>query len=202
MLKGKETIHFNADASNTELLFRIIHSVNQLSIYGAVSNWCEQYGLRANEKGQERYLGKGEAVNKEILKSVISQEVNSLGSSPRQASGNRLRENIQDFESLSETIQFTKVCELASFWFRVSAGMSHKTKPDEDDGFGDPIPVCREYKLPRATPLSRAHAEIPGETIIGPVIEVHVIQVFGTHGLAIETPSPNNPKRTSSVLIS
>ena len=31
-LKGKETIHFNADASNTELLFRIIHSVNQLSI--------------------------------------------------------------------------------------------------------------------------------------------------------------------------
>ena len=30
-LKGKETIHFNADASNTELLFRIIHSVNQLS---------------------------------------------------------------------------------------------------------------------------------------------------------------------------
>ena len=39
MLKGKETIHFNADASNTELLFRIIHSVNQLSINGAVANW-------------------------------------------------------------------------------------------------------------------------------------------------------------------
>ena len=31
MLKGKETIHFNADASNTEPLFRIIHCVNQLS---------------------------------------------------------------------------------------------------------------------------------------------------------------------------
>ena len=27
ILKGKETIHFNADASNTELLFRIIHSL-------------------------------------------------------------------------------------------------------------------------------------------------------------------------------
>ena len=35
---GRDTIHFNADASNTELLFRIIHSVNQLSIYGAVTN--------------------------------------------------------------------------------------------------------------------------------------------------------------------
>ena len=199
MLKGKETTQFNADA---ELLFRIIHSVNQLSIYGAVSNWCEQYGLRANEKGQERFLGKGEAVNKEKIKSVISQEVNSSVSSPRQASGNRLRENIQDLESLSETIQFTNVCELASFWYLVSTGVSHKTKPDEDDGFGEPIPVCRGYTLPRATPLSRAHAEIPGETIIGPVIEVHVMQVFGTHGLAIETPSPNSPKRTSWVLIS
>ena len=31
-LKGKVTIHFNADASNTDLLFRIIHSANQLGL--------------------------------------------------------------------------------------------------------------------------------------------------------------------------
>ena len=99
--KGKATIHFNADASNTEILFRIIHSVNQLSIYGVVSNWCWQFGLRADEKGQEKILEKGEPVNKEVLKSVNSQDVNSSVSSPRLASGNRLRENIQDFESLS-----------------------------------------------------------------------------------------------------
>ena len=47
---GRE--HFNADASNTELLFRIIHSVIHLSIYGAVSSWCEQFGLTEEEKGQ------------------------------------------------------------------------------------------------------------------------------------------------------
>ena len=46
------------DASNTELLFRIIHSVSQRSIYGAVSNWCEPFGLIADEKGQERILEK------------------------------------------------------------------------------------------------------------------------------------------------
>ena len=49
----RDTIHFNADASNTELLFRIIHSVNQLSVYGALSNWCEQFGLIEEEKEQE-----------------------------------------------------------------------------------------------------------------------------------------------------
>ena len=29
---GRCTVHFNADSSNTELLFRTIHSANQLSI--------------------------------------------------------------------------------------------------------------------------------------------------------------------------
>ena len=37
----KYDIHFNAELSNTELLFRTINSANQLSIYGAVADWCE-----------------------------------------------------------------------------------------------------------------------------------------------------------------
>ena len=51
---NRDTIRFNADASNTELLFRIMHSVNQLSIYGAVSNWCEHFGFTEEENGQEQ----------------------------------------------------------------------------------------------------------------------------------------------------
>ena len=74
--------------------------------------------------------------------------------------------------------------------------------PDADDGFGDSFTVCRECTLFRANPLSRVYAAISGGTIIGPVIEVHVVQLFGTHGLEIEIPSPKNPERTSSVLIS
>ena len=49
-LKGNETIYINADASDTKLLLRIIHSVNQLSICGAVSNWCEHLVLIADKK--------------------------------------------------------------------------------------------------------------------------------------------------------
>ena len=48
--KNRDTIHFNADSANTELLFRTIHSANQLSIFGAVSNWCEEFGLRPSER--------------------------------------------------------------------------------------------------------------------------------------------------------
>ena len=64
--------------------------------------------------------------------------------------------------------------------------MSNKTIPDVDGGFGDFIPVCREFSFPRADPRSRAYAAIPGGTVIGPVIEVHVVQLLGNHGLEIK----------------
>ena len=48
--KSKDTIHDNGESSNVELLYRIIHSVNQLCIYGAVTNWCETLGRTESEK--------------------------------------------------------------------------------------------------------------------------------------------------------
>ena len=51
---GRDTTHFIADAWNTELLFRIIHSVNQFGIYGAVTTWCKQFGLTKEQKGQDK----------------------------------------------------------------------------------------------------------------------------------------------------
>ena len=112
-------------------------SVNQLSICGAVTNWCEQFGLTEEEKGQEKQR---ESMTKGVLTCVKSQEVKLLVSPQKLVSGNSLQENIQDFESLTDTIRFTKVCEDAIFVHRVPAGMKYKTKPDEDDGFGQIIP--------------------------------------------------------------
>ena len=40
---GKLSIHFCADGKTIETVFRTIISVNQLSIYGAVSELCEEY---------------------------------------------------------------------------------------------------------------------------------------------------------------
>ena len=48
---GRCTTHFNAGSSNIALLLRTIHSANQLSIYGAVSSWCEEFAQRTpNQK--------------------------------------------------------------------------------------------------------------------------------------------------------
>ena len=122
-------MHFNADASNTEFLFRIVRSVNQLSIHGAVSSWCEEFG-RAPYRKEDASDKSASNENDKILKSVNSQEVKSLAHTPRkqQASGKRWRESLQKFESLAQTMQDTKVCELASFWHR-------ETILDVDDSF-------------------------------------------------------------------
>ena len=40
---GNLSIHFSADGDTIETVFRTIISVNQLSIYGAVSGLCEEY---------------------------------------------------------------------------------------------------------------------------------------------------------------
>ena len=40
---GKLSIHYAADQETIETIFRIIVSANQLSLYGAVAEICEEY---------------------------------------------------------------------------------------------------------------------------------------------------------------
>ena len=58
---GRCIIHFNVDSSDTDLLFRTIHSANQLSIYGAVSSWCEEFAQRTSNQTEstlEKFVAK------------------------------------------------------------------------------------------------------------------------------------------------
>ena len=179
-----------ADSSNTELLLKIIHSVYQLCVYGAVANWCDQVGPTEDEREHEHSIAK-EAINTGILKSVNPQEKNSW--CPLQELKSRLEtdceENLRNFESLSEENQFPMLCELALFWKSVEGGMCYRT-----NGFGGVTLVYREYTLSRKNPHARIYAATHGGTIIGPVIR--------NHGLEIAISSPRDRERTSWVLLS
>ena len=48
---GKLSIHFTADYPTIETVFRIIISANQLSIYGAVANMCEEFEGHQDRSG-------------------------------------------------------------------------------------------------------------------------------------------------------
>ena len=129
--------HFNGD---TELLFQTVRCVNQLSIYGAVANWCYQFSLTEEEKGRVAIL-----VDKKKLIMVEPKEVELLESSPTQAPGNRVQGGTLIFQLLEKKVQFTQLCERAFFQHLVIAGNYYKIRPNADDGCGRVTPLCREY---------------------------------------------------------
>ena len=53
---GKLSIHFAADQETIETIFRIIVSANQLSLYGAVANMCEECESLHDRSGQPDVL--------------------------------------------------------------------------------------------------------------------------------------------------
>ena len=50
--KGKVSIHFSADQDTVDTIYRIILSVNQLSIYGAVAAICDEYEGHPDSTGE------------------------------------------------------------------------------------------------------------------------------------------------------
>ena len=101
---GRCTIHFSAESSNAELLFRTSHLPNQLSTHGTVANWCDE--LTQQIPGQT-HLSMEESiakVNDQLSQKLEPQVVDSLAQTPRtnvHAPGDRLRIHHQRFEELS-----------------------------------------------------------------------------------------------------
>ena len=67
---GKLSIHCCADQATTETIFGMIDSANQLSIYGAVANMCEEYESLHNRSGQPDVV-----MGQSIVLSEIKAEV-------------------------------------------------------------------------------------------------------------------------------
>ena len=127
-----------------------------------------------------------------ILKSMNSQEVNTLVSTSRKppASGNRLLKNLENFQLRSRVNQIAKISELAPFWDAVILGRCFKTAQDVDDGFGGFTPACREYTHSGYDSEARVFAAILGGTPIGPVVGVRIALLHGDHGIEVEIPYP------------
>ena len=54
--RGKLPIHFAADEHTIDTIFRIILSVNQLSVYGAVAAVCEEFETHQDGSGEPEIL--------------------------------------------------------------------------------------------------------------------------------------------------
>ena len=112
--KGKVTIHFNGDSTNTKQLFQTIHYVNQRSIYGAAAN-----------RGTSQFF-----CGQEDVDEYTSWRSTTLGFSSEDARKHFEFRNIVQWNSAH-----TAFWKKAYFQCRVTAGKKYKTRSNGDDGW-------------------------------------------------------------------
>ena len=190
---GKLSIHFVADEFTIDTIFRIILSVNQLSIYGAVAAICEEFESHQDGSGEPEILMGQSIVLGEIKAQVPLQNENSMNHQIL------WQQYIERIESLSPESKVSRFCKEAGFMRIVEVGQYLVTK-DTLRQFRSV--ACREYTLPRNDPASQAKGWIRGNMRIGSVLEVTTSFQHFKYGIEIRIWSVNQDNSQSWVRIS
>ena len=195
---GQLSIHFCADGDTVETVFRTIISVNQLSIYGAVSDLCEECNSCHVRTGRPVVAGQS---GPSFVPNVIKTNIPFNDDDPfhKDLLLQRYQERI---EKLSQQDRVIKICTDARFLTTVEVGQHFMTKDTEEFlQFTDSV-TCREYTLPRDEKLSETKGWIRENTKIGPVLVVTTCCLQGKYGVEIRIESLNKDHSHSQVRIS
>ena len=191
--KGKVSIHFTADQDTIDTIYRIILSVNQLSVYGAVAAICDEYESHQDGTGQPVIL-----VGQSIFLGEIKAEVPVHDEEPRDDQI-ILQQYVQQVESLSPENKLSKFCKEAGFMRVVEVGQYFVTR---DAGEFQQTVACREYTLPRDDQASQPKGWIRGNMRIGLVLEITTSFQHFKYGIEIRIKSMNQDDSHSWVRIS
>ena len=176
--RGKLSIHFTADQDTVDTIYRIILSVNQLSVYGAVAAICEEFEDHQDRTGQLVIL-----MGQSVVLGEVKAETPLQNESPM---NDQIiwQQYIQQVESLSPENKVSKFCKEAGFMRVVEVGQYFVTKDTSNFRQFSSV-ACREYTLPRDDQSSQAKGWIQGNMRIGPVLEVTTSYMYGKHGIEI-----------------
>ena len=160
---GKLSIHYAADLEKIETIFRIIISVNQLSLYGAVAEMCEEYKPLHDRTGQPAVRGQSSS---SFVLSVIKTNV-PLNNDDHAHKDLLLQQYGERIEKLSQQDRLSKFCVDAGFLNVVEIGHHFKTKDTAYLSQFDAV-ACREYTLPREEATSQPKGWIQGPKKLDP----------------------------------
>ena len=195
---GKLSVHFCADGDTIETVFRTHISVNQLSIYGAVSDVCEKYSSCQTRTGRLVVAGQSDPLfEPEDL--LVTTPKPSIEIPAQEILLQKYKERV---EKLPQPDRLIKICIDAGFLKTVEVGQYFMTKhTDEFLQFAEPV-TCREYTLPRDEKSTDPKGWIRGNTKIGLVLEVSTSFLQGVLGVEIRIESVNKDNSHSWVRIS
>ena len=175
-----------------------IISVNQLSVYGAFSDWCEEYESYHDRTGRPVVGGQSSS---SFVPSVIKTNVPLNNDDPAHKEF-LLQKYGERIEKLPQQDRLSKFCMDAGFLTTVEIRQYFMTKDTaEFSQFTDAV-ACREYTLPRDEDTSEPKCWIRGNTKIGPVLEVTTCCLQGKYGVEIRIKSVNKDNSHSWVRIS
>ena len=124
--RGKLSIHFAADQDTIDTIFRIILSVNQLSVHGAVPGLCEEFESHQDRSGEPEILMGQSIVLGEVKAEAPLQNENPMNDQII------WQQYIQQVESLSPENKVRKFCKEAGFMRVVEVGQYFVTKDTVD----------------------------------------------------------------------
>ena len=193
--RGKLSIHFAADQDTIDTIYRIILSVNQLSVYGAVAAVCEEFESHQDRSGEPEIL-----MGQSIVLGEVKAEAPLHNENPM---NDQIiwQQYIQQVESLSPENKVSKFCKEAGFMRVVEVGQYFVTKNTGSLKQFRSV-ACREYTLPRDDPASQPKGWIQGNMRIGPVLEVTTSFQHFKYGIEIRIGSVNQDNSHSWVRIS
>ena len=156
---GKLSIHYAADLETVETIFRILVSANQLSLYGAVVEICEESESIHERTGRPVVRG---ASSSSLVLSEIKTEVPLDGDDPINQDL-LLQQYGERIEKLSQQDKLSKFYMDAGFLNVVEIGQYFRTKDTADLSQFHAV-ACREYTLPREEEASQPKGWIQGNT--------------------------------------
>ena len=162
------------------LFFRIIVSANQLSLYGAVAEICEEYESLHERTVRPVVMGQSSS---SLVLSVIKTEV-PLDCDDPAYKDFLLQQYGERIEKLSQQDKLSKFCMDAGFLSVVENGQYFMTKDTGDLAQFHAV-ACREYTLPREEAASQPKGWIQGHTKIGSVLEVATSYLHCKYGVEI-----------------
>ena len=156
-------------------LSRTIISVNQLSLYGAVAQICEEYET-FHDRTEQPLVGRQssshlcQAWSRQKCFWIVMTVLSKIFFC-------NYMEN--ELKSYSHQDKLSKYFVDAGFLTTVEVGQSFMTKDTEKfSQFTDSV-ACREYTLPRDEEASEPKGWIRGNTKLGPVLEVAICCLHG-----------------------
>ena len=176
-----------ADQETIRTVFRTITSINQLSLYGAVTEMCEEYESYHDRTGGPVVRGQSSS---SFVPSVMKTNMPLKDDDPthKEFLLQRCKERI---EKLTQQNRLSKICTNARFLTTVEIGQYFMTKDTEEFSQLTDSVACREYTLPRDEDSSEPKGWIKGNTKIWPVLEVATCYLHGKHGVEVRIKSVN-----------